>query len=84
MEYAARLVTIMTPVIKLIQLNYNQAVPKMLGFIVYIYIFLIMPDYFFAMIPDIIVILKLVTAITFFSCPDAILFFSVNRGTNDK
>lgn len=83
-EYVASLITIMTPVIKLIQLNYNQAVPKMLGFIVYIYIFLIMPGYFFAMIPDIIVIFKMVTVITFFSCSDAILFSNVNRGTNDK
>ena len=32
----------------------------MLGFIVYIYIFLIMPDYFFAMIPYITVILKII------------------------
>lgn len=55
----------------------------MLGFIVYIYIFLIMSDYFFAMIPDITVILKMISY-HFFSCPNATLFSNVNRGTNDK
>ena len=38
----------------------------MLGFIVYIYIFLIMPDYFFAMIPYITVILKIISYQFFF------------------
>ena len=54
----------------------------MLGFIVYIYIFLIMPDYFFAMIPDITLILKIITVITFFFLPR--YYPIVNRGTNNK